>query len=92
MKASAINTLCKIGRVLYRDWDILTAVWAKLYREEAYFAHGTFEGGIFQCYPHNMLRHNVMVIIDAQDEIEDVFQVDPVLLRRIAGSTTTYSY
>jgi len=87
VKASDINAKCRIGRILYRDWYVLTAVWAQLYKDGMYWGSGTFEGGIFKCYSHDMLRHDVMVIIDANDEIEDVFQVDPALLGRIAAST-----
>ena len=88
VRASAVDPLCKIGRVLYRDWHILNEVYKVIKSSKVtYIHHGTYRTAKFRCYPHNMLCQDLMVILDVHDAVEDVFQVDAVLLGKIAKST-----
>ena len=88
VRASAVDPLCRIGRVLYRDWHILNEVYKVIKSSKVtYIHHGTYRTAKFRCYPHNMLCQDLMVILDVHDAVEDVFQVDAVLLGKIAKST-----
>ena len=87
VRASDIDPLCKIGRVFYRDWDVLNEVYKKISARGTYIHHGTYRKSKFKNYPHNMLCHDLMITLDVHGNVEDVFQVDMFLLCNIANST-----
>ena len=87
VRASDIDPLCKIGRVFYRDWDVLNEVYKKISAKGTYIYHGVYNRPKFRNYPHNMLCQDLMITLDDYGDVEDVFQVDTSLLYKITSST-----